>query len=319
MKRKLRKPGTQAKRKPSLKARFAEARWKIWRARSKSEYVRWLATIQEAADSDVAEAWETLFDVHRKAGRRRLARTCLEKVFETAPADDAIFVANECIYEGRFGSKAQQRRRGFDPKLGLAELERRARAGEVDAMAWLAHAYHFGGPIRRDPRKELLWLRRAARLSDLDSMTNLGVRHRYGEGVRKDAKTAVRWYRKAAAKSCSSATHNLGVCYTNGEGVRRDERIGLEWFQKAARLGNRSSMVRVAEARIEGKFIQRDVKRGLNALRLRAKHNNPHALERLGERLIDGRDVRKDVRRGRRMLAKAARIERSREGDWSWS
>jgi hypothetical protein len=57
---------------------------------------------------------------------------------------------------------------------------------------------------------------------------------------------------------------------------------------------------------------------GLRLLRKLAARDNVVALEILGERLIEGRGVPKDAQRGRRMLARIERLEKEREGDWSW-
>jgi TPR repeat protein len=293
MARKRTVPATKAKTAKALKSRFDLARWKIWRARSKSEYARRLADIEAAAHGGIAEAWEDLFEVHRKAGRRKLAEQCVHRVFETATSDDALYVALECIYKDRFGSKKEQRQRGFSPELGLTEIQRRAREGDEGAMYYLSKIYAFGGPIPRDQRKSILWLRRAAAAGDLDSMTNLGVRHRYGEGVRENWTTALRWYRAAAARGCPSAMYNIGLCYDNGTGVRKDAREAQRWFSKAAKKGNRSAAAHVADSLIDGKLRRSDPRRGLRLLEEIASRENLVALEALGSRLTEGRGFRR--------------------------
>jgi TPR repeat protein len=318
MVRKRTSPASKARSAKALQAKFDLARWKIWRARSKSEYTRRLGDIEAAAQAGIAEAWQVLFYVHRKAGRRKLARQCVQKVFETACSDDAIFVAQECIYRDQFGSRKEQRQRGFSPELGLTEILRRAHDGDEGAMYSLSRIYAFGGPIRRDERKAVLWLRRAAAAGDLDSITNLGVRYRYGEGVRKNAAKALRWYRAAAARGCFAAMYNIGLCHRNGTGVRKDEHEALRWFKRASKKGNASASVCVANAMIDGKLMRSDPRRGMRLLKQLASRNNLVALDSLGQRLIDGRGLPKDTRRGRRMLAKVRRIEREREGDYFW-
>jgi TPR repeat protein len=300
----------------SLRARYAEARWRIFRARSHAEFARFESVLREVAAAGEPEAWYVLFDAYRARKNHPKARECAERVLELGNEDDRIALALDCIYSDRTGTRAQQRRRGFDPKLGLRALETRARAGELASMYWLAHALRFGGPVRRDVQKSLYWTRRAARAGDVDSMTNLGVRYRNGDGVRTSARPALRWYRAAEARGCPSATGNLGRCYLQGFGVEKDERAAMRWFEKAARRGLDSAAAFLADARIDGRGVRADPRRGKRELRKLAASGEPHAVEMLAERLIEGRGVRRDARRGRRMLARLRREERACEGDF---
>src|SRR5262245_21039660 len=133
--------------------RFAAARWKIFRARSLAEFERHERTLRTAAASGIAEAWYVLFDAYRARRPCRDARASALQLFEHGDEDDRIALALDCIYANRFGTPNQQRRRGFDPALGLGALERRARAGEVASMYWLARVLRLGGPIRRNERR----------------------------------------------------------------------------------------------------------------------------------------------------------------------
>jgi TPR repeat protein len=300
----------------SRSRRYAEARWKIFRARSARELERWARALREVADAGVAEAWYVLFAAYRMHRLRSAARACAEKLLEHGDEDDRIGLALDCIYADRYGTHAQQRRGGFDVALGLRALERRAREGEPASMYWLARVLDFGGPIRRDAKRSLEWTRRAAQAGDVDSMTNLGMRYKYGNGVRASARLALRWYRAAEKRGCPSATGNLGRCYLQGFGVQRDERAAMRWFAKAARRGLHSAAAFLADARIDGRGVRADARRGKRELRKLAARGEPHAVGMLAERLIEGRGVRRDARRGRRLLATLRRDERAREGDF---
>jgi TPR repeat protein len=300
-----------------LEARYERARSKMFLARSKSEFERWERDVREAAEGGIAEAWHSLFDAWRRRKSRLRARQCAEKMFEHGDEDDVIGLALDCIYEDWCGTLLQQRRPGFDPRLGLAGLERRARMGEVPSMYWLSQAHAFGGPIPRNDRRAVLWLRRAANAGDIDSMTNLGVRHIEGRGVRRSGSLAMVWYRKAARRSCATAISNIGLCYLQGRGVRKNGDEALRYFRKAARLGSASAAVRIADAILDGRIVGGNPRRALHDLRRRAARGQPHAMESLAKRLIEGRGVKKDVRRGRNMLARLRRKERKWEQDFS--
>ena len=77
-------------------------------------------------------------------------------------------------------------------------------------------------------------LRRKAAAGDAEAQTKLGVRYANGRGVRKNYKEAVKWYRKAAEQGNAAGQYNLGLMYRKGRGVRKDYVAAYAWYRLAA-------------------------------------------------------------------------------------
>jgi uncharacterized protein len=98
-----------------------------------------------------------------------------------------------------------------DPKL--ADLLRKALAGDCSAIVEVGLAFYTGTAIRRDYEQAASWFRKGAAAGDSDSMFNLAAMYENGEGVRRDRQQAVDWYRKAAGhgdKEAKTALNRLG-------------------------------------------------------------------------------------------------------------
>ncbi len=87
----------------------------------------------------------------------------------------------------------------FEPNL------RKAEAGDVEAMLWLAGQYQHGGGVIKNEVKSVEWLRKAVAAGSVDAMAALGVAYFEGRGVQKNKAEGDAWYRKAADKGNAPA------------------------------------------------------------------------------------------------------------------
>jgi hypothetical protein len=106
--------------------------------------------------------------------------------------------------------------RGLSMSESLEDLQLRASAGDVEAMALLASRLDFGDDVAVDRAAAARWYRAAAEHGHATSMFNLGSCYSRGEGVEQDLREAARWYRAAAALGESNAIRVLdatGILY----------------------------------------------------------------------------------------------------------
>lgn len=82
---------------------------------------------------------------------------------------------------------------------------RKAEAGDVEAMLWLAQRYKYGGGVPKNDVKSVEWWRKAAAAGNADGMAGLGESYQTGRGVQKNMAEAEAWYRKAADKGHAGA------------------------------------------------------------------------------------------------------------------
>jgi hypothetical protein len=81
-------------------------------------------------------------------------------------------------------------------------------------------------------------LEKKAAAGDAEAMYRLGDTYRWGFGVEKNAEKASEWYTKAAEKGNAGAMDRLGGMYAEGQGVEKNAEKAVEWYTKAAEKGN---------------------------------------------------------------------------------
>jgi TPR repeat protein len=119
----------------------------------------------------------------------------------------------------------------------LADLEKRAFAGQPEAQHDLAAIYAAGKVVSQDYKRAVYWFSRAADGGIANADYNLGVMFQQGMGVHKDVPRALEWYVKAAELGHPEAMYNLGIAYVEGIGTGRDVQRGVSYFKKAANAG----------------------------------------------------------------------------------
>ena len=85
---------------------------------------------------------------------------------------------------------------------------------------------------------DIAQLKKKAAAGNADAQTSLGVAYALGEGVPEDKAEAVKWYRLAAAQGNAGAQAILGVAYSNGDGVPQDYIQAYKWYNLAAASGD---------------------------------------------------------------------------------
>jgi uncharacterized protein len=122
----------------------------------------------------------------------------------------------------------------------IAEVQKKADAGDASAQFALGKAYESGNGLRQDPKQAALWYRKAAEQGNAKAQNSLGVLYWLGDGVERDKKQAVQWYRKAARQGEASAMFNLGAAYYNGDGVPESNVQSYAWFLLSSEAGSPS-------------------------------------------------------------------------------
>lgn len=120
----------------------------------------------------------------------------------------------------------------------IADVKKRAEAGDVKAQVQLGIAYAAGNGITQDGAEAVKWLRKAADHGDASGEYYLGEVYLMGDGVPVDYAEALKWIRKAADQGEPHAQSNLGVMYSKGLGVSKDDAEAARWMRKAADQGS---------------------------------------------------------------------------------
>ena len=116
----------------------------------------------------------------------------------------------------------------------IAELRKRAIAGDAKAQYSLGVAYANGYGVSEDKSEAMRWWRKAADQGYIKAEFRLGVAYDLGDGVPKDDAEAARWYRKAADQGDAEAQFSLGTAYRDGAGVPKDNSEAYFWLSLAA-------------------------------------------------------------------------------------
>lgn len=127
-------------------------------------------------------------------------------LFKEESPDNAKVEGEKKLAEKTKKSKDKTNPGGTNPTIpepplpeALAQLEEKAKKGDVDAQVELGHAYD------------------------------------YGEGVAKNSAKAMEWYRKAALQGDDLAQYNMAASLSLGEGISAPDKVGAyAWSQLAS-------------------------------------------------------------------------------------
>ncbi|HEX7289262.1 MAG TPA: tetratricopeptide repeat protein [Candidatus Angelobacter sp.] len=123
-------------------------------------------------------------------------------------------------------------------EASIAELRRRANAGDAVAQVELGRAYEDGMGVEQSDTKAVELFRKAAEQGNAQAQNSLGVMYALGRGVERNREEAVRWYRKAAKNGLSEGFYNVAISYFNGEGVNEDLALAYAYMTIAESRGN---------------------------------------------------------------------------------
>ena len=127
---------------------------------------------------------------------------------------------------------------GKDEKEAVKLFTKSADQGFAKAQALLGGCYERGKGVLKDEKEAVKWYTKAAEQGNDGAQLLLGICYSDGTGVGKDEKEAVKWYTKSAEQGFAVAEYELGVHYENGTGVGKDEKEAVRWYTKAAEQGD---------------------------------------------------------------------------------
>lgn len=142
--------------------------------------------------------------------------------------------AQACYGESLLRAKGM----GRDVANGLGWLDLAASSGNIRALSQLGTAYATGNGVARDCGKAFDLISRAKSAGSLEDISNLGVLHQAGCGTSKDPKRALELFLAGAGRGDKYAMWNLAEAYAKGLGVARDYEQALHWARESEKLGN---------------------------------------------------------------------------------
>ena len=129
------------------------------------------------------------------------------------------------------------------PSQIFAELEQRAKQGNVDAQNRLGHIYHSFHTdekefldIKPNDKLALYWLLKAATNGHAEAQAALGWSYKDEDlGLTKNYKQAFNWLQLSAKQNYDRAQFSLArLLQVGGFGIKRDHKLSSYWFEKAA-------------------------------------------------------------------------------------
>ena len=139
---------------------------------------------------------------------------------------------------GRMGFPRDEERARSIAAAVIAEVERAAEAGVLEAVFLMGTAYDEGLGKPVDPVEAAAWHRRAAERGHVLGAHNLGNQYAAGRGVEEDHALAAEWWLSAAERGDAITQLRLGEAYEAGRGVPLDLERAREWYGRAATAGN---------------------------------------------------------------------------------
>ena len=148
------------------------------------------------------------------------------------------------------------------------ELEKRAKAGEVEALVEVGNAYFKGNGVKRDLEKAAKWyyeaiqrgneevkenfysfyskqLEKYAKSGDAQAQYEVGCAYQKGDGVDRNIKTAAEWYMMAADQGHEQATDKFYSFYSKE-------------LEKRAKSGQAKAQYELGNCYYQAKEIDRD-------------------------------------------------------------
>lgn len=213
------------------------------------------------------------------------------------------------------------------------ELEKKAQAGDAQALADLGYCYAYGEGVDKSPQKAMelyqssyakgnidamrrignmylddygyyrdnseaiKWFKKAADKGDVASMYNIGYTYYkddYGDGI-QDYSKAVEWFKKASDLGDTDAMNLIGICYNNGTGVKKDIGKALEYYKKASDKGNVSAMCNMALMYLNGEGLPQDYSKAIELYKKAVNNGSKDAYYQLGLIYYNGDGVAKNI------------------------
>jgi TPR repeat protein len=181
-------------------------------------------------------------------------------------------------------------------KALLADLERRAEAGDAEAQYALGEVYYDGTlpGIPKNYQVAVQWFSRAAASGHARAAFGMALAYDNGRGVPNDDAQAVVWYRRAAEKGVVDAQFNLATMLSSGSGVPKNIPEAINWYLKAAEGGSARAQNELGARREYGEGLPKDIGAALAWYRKSAQQGHPMAQTNLGRLAQFGIGMPKD-------------------------
>ena len=129
--------------------------------------------------------------------------------------------------------------------LNVAELEKQANRGNVDAQVELGRLYYYGERgVKKDYAEAVKWFQKAVDKGNVFGKYCLGICYDEGNGMEKNYtkayslyKDALNAFSKMAEDGAAKAQNYLGLCYDYGRGTEENKELAFTAYKKAAEQG----------------------------------------------------------------------------------
>lgn len=143
------------------------------------------------------------------------------------------------------GNIAEQWKQRFKEEEEVESFQRRARAGELTAMLWLAKAFSLGVKgLQKDVKLAFHWSKLASNKGDATAMSHIGHMLINGCGTQKNVSLGLLYMTRAAELGSEYACYQLGIAFKEGIwGLGCDEELAYMYFAKSCSCQIRNGSV----------------------------------------------------------------------------
>ena len=175
-------------------------------------------------------------------------------------------------------------------RIALAQLQREAALGDIDAQHRLGTVYAEGQLLPENPKQAERWHLSAAEQGHRDSQSYLCTSFLDGRWGRKRHTDAVEWCGRASEQGDAEAAFRLANLYARGEGVEWDRATANRLYQAAAEGGIAKAQVIVGLDYADDGNVPIDLVQAYRWLTVAASSATP------GQDLTDVVELREQVR-----------------------
>jgi len=140
----------------------------------------------------------------------------------------------------------------------LAEIQKLAEQGDVEAQTNLGRMYFYGRGIPQDHAKAIYWTQKAAEQGYIEAQLNLGLIY----SKNRNMKIAEQWFQKAADQGVPEAQAFLGFILA----TRNDYVKAVQYLQKAVEQEIPAAQLYLGLMYMDGRGVGRDIKKGCDLL-----------------------------------------------------
>lgn len=119
-------------------------------------------------------------------------------------------------------------------KLALAEIVRKAKAGDAAAQFELGSRFNYGRSVPKNVHEALRWLRSSAQRGHVEAQRLLALKFYHGYDITADHAEALQWASRLADAGDVPGQMMLANMYANGEGTPRQLVRAYAWYDIAA-------------------------------------------------------------------------------------